>query len=30
MGRDAWEAKYYGNELAIVLNNQALVDQLTL
>lgn len=29
MGRDAWEAKYYGNELAIVLNNQALVDQLT-
>lgn len=29
MGRDAWEAAYYGNELVMVLNNQALVDQLT-
>jgi phosphoadenosine phosphosulfate reductase len=29
MGRDAWEAKYYGDELAMVLNNKDLVDQLT-
>lgn len=29
MGRDAWEAKYYGAELATVLNNQVIVDQLT-
>jgi len=29
MGRDAWEAKYYGPELAEALGGHALVDQLT-
>ena len=29
MGRDAWEAKYYGDELADVFGGSELVDQLT-